>query len=286
MTSRLIVKLAALLVIWTAITVISVSSNLLFVGDLYDAYIATFTLIIALIATVTVWCGQELLDRARSTQIVDHQTTAGRVETKPLSKKAVLGLILSPTVSVIAVFGILYLHLQEEYGEFDFEEYAEEIPLPPPMIPMREPVSLDWTVETLEAQKVNLGAKAAGRILFLNFWDPWWPAHVGEMSSIQDLYNDFHGRLEFACISTEPIDTIRKLRDEKGFTFPMYHSDNPLPKELNTEGIPTTFILMPDRTVALKTIGGANWSHATVKDFINDLLNRNTEPVAPADWSR
>ncbi len=119
MTLRLFAKLVALLIVWSAITLISVSSDLFVICDFYDAYMATFTLIIALLATVTVWCGQELLDRARGTQTVNHQTTAGRAEMKPLSKKAVLGLILAPVVTVIAVLSILPIY---KYSVFDFDD--------------------------------------------------------------------------------------------------------------------------------------------------------------------
>ncbi len=46
-----------------------------------------------------------------------------------------------------------------------------------------------------------------------------------------------------------------------------------IPKEFNVAGIPVTFIISHDRKIALKHVGGADWSHEKVISYINELID-------------
>jgi hypothetical protein len=64
----------------------------------------------------------------------------------------------------------------------------------------------------------------------------------------------------------------------------VYQVETKIPKEFNVTGIPVTFLISRDRKIALKHVGGAdwshekvNWSHEKVISYINELIDEKSE---------
>jgi thiol-disulfide isomerase/thioredoxin len=139
---------------------------------------------------------------------------------------------------------------------------------------------LDWEVQTLDGKTVNLGEHFAGRVAFLNFWATWCPPCVGEAASIDRLYEQFKGRVAFACLSQENPGTIGRFQGKTGHQFPMYHLGSKPPEEFQTQGIPATFIISKTQRVVLRHVGAADWAHESVVRFLENLLGDGGEARA------
>jgi thiol-disulfide isomerase/thioredoxin len=111
-------------------------------------------------------------------------------------------------------------------------------------------------------------------VVFLNFWATWCPPCVGEMPSIQRLYDTLKDEegVVFVCVSDEEPDTVRKFVEEKGYTFPVYTMEGERPEDFRGRGIPTTFILSQDGKISFRHIGSAKWDDQSSIDFIKNLL--------------
>jgi hypothetical protein len=59
----------------------------------------------------------------------------------------------------------------------------------------------------------------------------------------------------------------------KKYSFTMYQIEMQIPDEFESDIIPATFIISRDRKVALKHVGGADWSHDKVINFLEGLIN-------------
>jgi thiol-disulfide isomerase/thioredoxin len=174
-----------------------------------------------------------------------------------------LGFLLGAVVGPVLIFAALGRYVRRR---------ARGRAHSPPWVPTGVAVPLDWTVQTLEGEEVNLGEQFAGRVVLLNFWATWCPPCVGEAASLDRLYERFQGRVAFACVSQEGRGTIRRFRERTGHHFPMYHLGKPPPAEFQAEGIPATFILSRDRRVVLRHVGAADWAHESVVRFLESLL--------------
>jgi hypothetical protein len=56
------------------------------------------------------------------------------------------------------------------------------------------------------------------------------------------------------------------------YSFPVFQVETEIPKAFNAVGIPVTFLISRDRKIALRHIGGTDWSHEKVINYINELI--------------
>ncbi len=184
---------------------------------------------------------------------------------KLINKSSVIGFIIGSIISPIIIFGSFYLLIENMMGD-------KKTNFPPPDIPLESQVNMDWIVKTIDGETLHMGEKSADKILIINFWATWCPPCVAEMPSIEKLYLRFRDKVEFACISQEPIDTMIKFRDKHKYNLPMYHIQTSPPFEFQTGSIPVTFIISKDKKMVLKHAGGADWGHEKVVNYIEELL--------------
>lgn len=193
---------------------------------------------------------------------------------KLINKSSVIGFILGAIISPLAIVGGFCLYLQSQMSKLD------DIGFSPPEIPIERKVTLDWKIQNVDGREFVLSDQCDNELLFLNFWATWCPPCVGEMPSIEKLYHRFKERIVFVCISNEEIKTIKHFGKKKGYTFPMYHIEGKPPEEFETNGIPATFIVSREQKIVLKHVGGADWAHESVINFLEGLLALKAERVA------
>lgn len=184
-----------------------------------------------------------------------------------INKSSVMGFILGFIVGPVVVVGGLYLYVRTQLPDLG------EIKFDPPEIITGQKVSLDWSVQELDGTEVQLDKRCHDKVVFLNFWATWCPPCVGEMPSIQRLYERFKGRMAFFCVSNEDPSKIEQFSRGKNFTFPLYRIHGSPPETFQTDGIPATFIISSEGEILLKHVGGADWGHHTVVDFLEGLVN-------------
>jgi thiol-disulfide isomerase/thioredoxin len=149
--------------------------------------------------------------------------------------------------------------------------------IPPDIHPIEKTINLNWEVKTLDGETINLKKQFQGKPVFLNFWATWCPPCIAEMPSIERLYGRYNSTIAFACVSNESIDDLRKYKDAKGYTVPIYHITGDSPSSLSVKGIPMTFIISGNRKLSFRHYGGADWAHKNVVEYFKGLLNKDQE---------
>ncbi len=139
----------------------------------------------------------------------------------------------------------------------------------------------NWIVNGLDGETVRLG-DLRGQPVFVNIWATWCGPCVAEMPAIGRLYAELHEQgVAFLVVSEEDVDTVRKFVKRENLAFPVYISKDGLPPELDSSGIPATFILDRSGRVVFKRIGAAQWDAAPVREFLLALRREPPSTVTP-----
>ena len=147
----------------------------------------------------------------------------------------------------------------------------------PPEIPVHSKVDIDWNLKSTDGTEFNLEEKFKDKVVFINFWATWCPPCIAEMPTIEKLYQKYKDKIGFAMISNEDIGMIEEFRNRNKYTFPVYQVETEIPDIFNLSIIPATFIIAPDRRIALKHVGGADWSHEDVMKYLDKLIVEKSE---------
>ncbi|MBI4559448.1 MAG: TlpA family protein disulfide reductase [Candidatus Hydrogenedentes bacterium] len=141
-----------------------------------------------------------------------------------------------------------------------------------PFMPALPPAYYDWSVDTLDGQKLAM-AETKGQTVFLSFWNPSCWACLAQMQSVQRLYEQVaDAGIRFVCVAVEgEPEEILQEAEEQGLTFPVYRYTDPRPDAYVTNGVPSTFILTPDGHVAMRQVGGAKWDEPNVVSYLRGL---------------
>ncbi len=123
----------------------------------------------------------------------------------------------------------------------------------------------------LHATDVNLN-ELNDKVVFINYWATWCPPCRAEMPSIQALYDDYKGKIEFVFITTDNKSKVEKFYLNNNYNLPTYNMLSNAPVEIDTRSIPATFILDKQTKIALSEFGPANWNSNKVRELLDALL--------------
>jgi thiol-disulfide isomerase/thioredoxin len=193
---------------------------------------------------------------------------------KFINKSSVIGFTLGAIISPLIVIGGLYLYIQTQMEDLGMGD--QEINFPAPEIPDHSKVDINWNLKSTDGTEFNLEEKFKDKVVFINFWATWCPPCIAEMPTIEKLYQKYKDKIGFALISNEDIGMIAEFKNRNKYTFPVYQIEMDIPEVFNLTIIPATFIISPDRKIALKHVGGANWSHEDVMKYLDELIENKS----------
>lgn len=130
-----------------------------------------------------------------------------------------------------------------------------------------------WEFSDLKGKVFSL-ADFKGKVIFLNLWATWCPPCVGEMPSIQALYDRFKDNKKVAIIlvSNEKPQKVQKFMIAKNYTMPVYLARVVNPKLLSSRSIPASFLISPTGKVVMKESGAHNWGGDKMAGIIKGLI--------------
>lgn len=135
--------------------------------------------------------------------------------------------------------------------------------------------SYDWELQDRKGRKFNLD-QFKGKIILINFWASWCPPCVAEMPSLQALYNDYSNQVEFIFVARDSEEKIDSFMAKEGFSFPIYYEYSEPPIALQSNSLPTTYIIDRSGSIILEHIGAARWNSETTRALINQLISSDT----------
>lgn len=129
----------------------------------------------------------------------------------------------------------------------------------------------NWQLRNLDGDKVNF-SDFKGQIIVVNFWATWCPPCVAEMPSFQKLYNAYGDKVVFLFVANDEPDRVLDFITDKDYELPVYYQESKVPDEMNSNSLPTTYIVDVDGHVVASKVGAADWNSNKVRKLFDRLL--------------
>lgn len=132
----------------------------------------------------------------------------------------------------------------------------------------------NWEFKDISGNTINL-SDYKNKVIFMNFWATWCPPCVGEMPAIQDLYDTYKNdnRIQFLMLTNDKPEKIKEFIKKRDFSFPVFTYKFRPPKVLESQVIPTTFVISKKGKIMVKETGASKWNGKKSKELISKLLS-------------
>jgi len=115
-----------------------------------------------------------------------------------------------------------------------------------------------------------------GKVVVINFWATWCPPCRREMGSLERLYQAVKNKnVEVLAVNIgEDMDTVFSFMGtvEPSPEFQIvFDPDAASMNNWKVRGLPTTYIISPDGTIAYSAIGGREFDHPDIQKKIINL---------------
>lgn len=134
----------------------------------------------------------------------------------------------------------------------------------------------DFALEDTEGRLHRL-SDYRGRTVIINFWTTWCPPCREEIPSMNRAWKTLQdaGVVILAINMGEDEDTIFVFTADYPADFPLLlDRDGAVIAEWPVKGLPTTYVVAPDGTIAYRAIGGREWDDPAFLDQIRSLQRK------------
>jgi peroxiredoxin len=133
-----------------------------------------------------------------------------------------------------------------------------------------------FEVTTIDGETISLEKSLAeGKPVVVYFTASWCPTCARNWPAMSEVYPEYKDRLTMVAISIDPTDTedvIRKLSEERGFTFPSTEGKPQIMIDFGVSGQATTVGVDREGNIAFKKPGQA-LSADEFRELFAQLLN-------------
>lgn len=174
-------------------------------------------------------------------------------------------------VSIILVVGFLFLKKERE--EMLLKDNSKELEtLNYSIIDLDNNDISNLSFNDINGKKIALDEE---QVIFINFWATWCMPCIAEMPSIKELSksNDTKNSfVKFILATEDSKEKILKFEEKKQFNF-NYSTFNKisLPKFMNHNMIPTTYLIDKKNLLCYKFEGTVNYNSVLFKKFLLSL---------------
>lgn len=111
-----------------------------------------------------------------------------------------------------------------------------------------------------------------GNVVLVNFWATWCPPCIAEMPSLQKLYNNYQGKVDFLFITSEDLEVVESFMQKHDYTFSFYRPAENYPHYFNVSSIPRTFLIDKNGQIIIDETGANDWNSDSVRSVIDGLI--------------
>jgi len=129
----------------------------------------------------------------------------------------------------------------------------------------------NWQLRDLQGQSLNFSG-FKGKTIIINFWATWCPPCVAEMPSFQKLFDDYGDQVVFLFVANDESDRVVSFIDDKNYKLPVYFQETQVPDEMNSNSLPTTYIVDASGHIVASKVGAADWNSAKVRKLLDRLI--------------
>ncbi|MDN3724901.1 TlpA disulfide reductase family protein [Aequorivita sp. SDUM287046] len=129
----------------------------------------------------------------------------------------------------------------------------------------------EWSLHQLNSEQINF-SRSQGNVAIVNFWATWCPPCVAEMPSFQKLYDKYGQKVDFYFITSEKSDKISAFMSKNGYSMPIYLQIEEAPQQLQSEALPTTFVISKKGKIVINEEGAADWNSKKIQSLLDELL--------------
>ncbi|PTX59855.1 thiol-disulfide isomerase/thioredoxin, partial [Kordia periserrulae] len=131
--------------------------------------------------------------------------------------------------------------------------------------------NFQWNLVDTNGKVVNF-QEMEGNIILVNFWATWCPPCIAEMPSLHNLHKDYGDKITFLFVANDTKEKVNTYLEKNNYNLPVYYATGNAPKEMQSNSIPTTFLIDDQGKIVMKEIGAANWNSTNVRTQIDELL--------------
>ena len=111
-----------------------------------------------------------------------------------------------------------------------------------------------------------------GQITFLSFWATWCPPCIAELPSIEALYKDYKGKVNFILVTNENPDVVKQFLEKRNSDLPVFFPVSNVPEQLQSSSLPTNYLIDANGNVLISEKGAADWNSKKVRDLLDELI--------------
>ncbi|WP_338156652.1 TlpA disulfide reductase family protein [Robiginitalea aestuariiviva] len=131
----------------------------------------------------------------------------------------------------------------------------------------------DWTLKDPQWEFFNFD-RSRGRVVVLDFWASWRLPSLPELRTLQNLYEEYQGRVDFYIITDEEREPVEAFMEEYGFTFPVTYLIIGEPAPVDTSEPPRSYVIDRQGRIAAAETGISDWDTRRVRELLDQLLEQ------------
>lgn len=128
-----------------------------------------------------------------------------------------------------------------------------------------------WQLKDMSGKTVIL-SDLMDKPVFVNMWATWCPPCRAELPGIQELYEQYKGKVHFLLLSDEPPAKVKAFIIEHHYEGMPFFRYRYVPQDFSSRSIPSTFIISKQGKVVLTKKGAARWDSDKVKKLLDNLI--------------
>lgn len=128
-----------------------------------------------------------------------------------------------------------------------------------------------WQLQKLSGERISF-EEAEGQIAVVNLWATWCPPCIAEMPSFQKVFDDYGEKVNFYFVSQEERKVLEAFLEKRELNLPIYQALTVSPKQLESNSLPTTYVISKSGEIVIKKIGAADWNSQGFRKLLEEML--------------